>query len=445
MQCEAPSRNFFGIIFTTIVLTMILFGSSNYTNYRTVVDNWPEYRCQVEIMIFASLFGHNTLENMQYCLQAGFDSRAGFTVKPFYDLLGGFTMTLSTLLSSVNSIRLVFATLVGNISTVFTEFSQRMQALMYRIQYTSMRLQFLMKRVYATMYSLTFMGMSGMKAAENLTNTSMFKFMSSMSCFPPETIVAIENKGLIELKDVRIGDVFQGTTSRVTGVVSMLGDGQEMVDISGCHVSGTHYIWEGGWKYARDSVHAKKIAPWISDPARPLLSLNTSTHTLPIGGHIFSDYHETEEADAQTMRMVLDRLNGQKSSETSQPNYITGVALDTELRLADGTCIPAHSITLGTKLRHGTVVGRIVRECSTFSIYGGERFGSATAVWSVAKGMWERGVVDESTPAPCITFAVDSSATMETKAGTVFRDMFEIHDFDTEEVYKKYMEEFLVP
>lgn len=443
MQGQEAPRSFFAIIFTSLLLTMILFGCSKVGDYYTVVQNWSEYRCQVEIMFLASLFGHDTMENLQFCLKAGFDNRASSSVAPFYGILTGFTKTLMTLLSSINSIRMVFATLVGSISQVFSEFTGRIEALMYRIQYSAMRMKFLMSRIFGTMYSIMYMGMSGIKASQNAVNTLPFKFLTFMSCFRPETLVNIEHRGAIEIRDVKIGDVFDVfdvTNIRVTGIVTMMGDGQEMIDIGGCHVSGNHYIKEGTWKYARDSAFGTKIAPWNGSATRPLISLNTSTHTLPIGPFLFSDYHETEDADTATMVRVLARLNGhstQTEGLTDHTNYITGVAPSTEIVLDDGTFCPAHSITLGMKLRHGTVLGIIVRECSTFSVHKGERFGYATAIW---KDSWTRGDLDDTTPGLCINFAIESSATIETRGGTLFRDMFEIHDMDVEETYKNLME-----
>jgi hypothetical protein len=435
---EAPSRSFFGIIFTSILLTLLLFTCSKVGDYYTVVQNWAEYRCQVEIMLLASLFGHDTMENLQFCLKAGFDNRASTAVAPFYGILNSFTTTLMTLLSSINSIRMVFATLVGSISQVFSEFTSRIESLMYRIQYSALRMKFLMSRIFGTIYSLMYMGMSGIKASQNAMNTLPFKFLTFMSCFSPETLVSVEQKGAIEIKDVQIGDVFEGTTTRVTGLVKMLGDGQEMIDIDGCHVSGNHYIKEGVWKYARNSAVGTKIAPWEGTVERPLISLNTSTHTLPIGAHLFSDYHETEEADSYTMSRILGRLNCRNQPEpTNHTNYITGVDPSTEILLDDGTYCPAHSITLGTKTRHGTIVGIIIRECSTFSIHNGERFGYATAVW---KDGWKRGEIDDTTPGVCINFAIEITAMLETRGGIVFRDMFEIHHMDVEEAYKNIME-----
>jgi len=415
-----------------MILIALIFGSAKVADYYTIRDNWGEYRCQVEFMLFASVFGHDTMENLKFCLNNAFNSRAAVSVAPFYGILSGFTGVLSTLLSSINSIRMVFSTLVGSISKVFSEFSGRVETLMYRIQYTAKRLKFLMSRVFASLFSMMYMGMSGIKAGQNFSNTPLFLFMSFMACFPPETPVTVKGK-VIPMKDVCIGDYIGDI--RVTGTVSILGDGQQMINMPGCTVSTTHYIREHGkWILSGDSILGTKGEIWSGGIERPLRCLVTSTHTLPLGGHLFSDYHETEEADEVTMERNLKAMNGLTRAHVYHRymNYITGVDPSTELCLEDGTYCPAKVLTLGTRVRHGIITAIVIRECSTFIDYKGERFGYATALW---KGSWVRGETVNSYPGLCISFAVSESAVLETRQGTLFRDMFELHDISVQNEY----------
>jgi hypothetical protein len=81
----------------------------------------------------------------------------------------------------------------------------------------------------------------------------------------------------------------------------------------------------------------------------------------------------------------------------------------------------------------------MVRECSTFTEYKGERFGYATAVWKGTS--WLRGEEMSgggSEGNRCITFAVSPSAIIETRYNKV-RDMFELHDFDIQLDYAEKM------
>lgn len=54
-----------------IVITFILLYVVNILaiGKKQIQNNWPIYRCNPMIMPFASLFGHDTMENFTYCVQ----------------------------------------------------------------------------------------------------------------------------------------------------------------------------------------------------------------------------------------------------------------------------------------------------------------------------------------------------------------------------------------
>ena len=139
------------------------------TNLQAIKKDWAKYRCRPDVMIMAPLYGHDAQENLEFCLKQGFDARAGGAIAPFYTIMGVFVSVLSTMLGSINNVKMIFATIVGSASTVFSEFSQRFQALMYRIQMTVIRIKFLFSRVFAIMYSIIYMGMGGMRAGVNFS------------------------------------------------------------------------------------------------------------------------------------------------------------------------------------------------------------------------------------------------------------------------------------
>jgi len=288
------------------------------------------------------------------------------------------------------------------------------------------------------MFSMMYMGMSGIQSFDNFTRTPIFGFLNAMSCFPPETKLQLKGRGDVEMNDIKIGDILEDNI-RVTGTVRILGDGQQMIEMDDILVSATHYIKEGGkWILSQDSIRGKKGEIWNGGVTRPLTCLITSTNTIPIGKFIFSDYHESEDADRSTMNRILGRLNYGEESLHLHKNYITGVDPKTDILLEDGSYCPANLITLGTRVKHGVIMGIMIRECSTFTEYNNERLGYATAV---LKGKnWLRGqeiIIDNGL---CITFAVHPSAIIETRHN-LLRDMFEIHDFDIQVEYDSSMKQ----
>jgi len=428
-----------GFIIITLIFIGAMFGFSKIMDVQKIKDNWEKYRCRPDVMLMAYYYGHDSAENLEYCLKSGFDARAGNVIAPFYTYLGKFVEVLMTMLNSLNSIRLIFATIIGSATQIFSEFSNRIQALFYRFQMAAIRLKMLMGRVFATMYAIIFMGMAGIKATQNFGNTFLFKFLDTF-CFDPDTRIVLQNGVTVPIKDVKIGDYLQGG-QKVTATFRFAADGQEMIQMPGnILVSTNHYIrFQGRWIEAKDHPDATPIRPWSGGNDRPLICLNTDTHTIPIGNYIFSDYDETSEGDAAAMKMATDILNGKPSRlSTGKVNSEMASHAKNKVKTVYGL-IPAEKVVLGTVLSHGTVVGLVKKECSETCIVNNEEFAAGTLIWSANHNKWMRAfqmakVISLKRPTTFYSFIVTPSATIETES-TVFRDYMEVHSKDLEAPY----------
>ncbi len=441
-----------GLTLFTIGFLFALFGIQKFIDVENNKKNWDKVRCRPDVMILADFYGHNSIENLNFCLKSMFDMQSAGLIAPFYTYLKQFVDILMVFLNSINSIRMTFATMIGTITQVFQNFSDRIKALMYRIQYTAIRIRFLMSRVFATMFSIVFMGMSGIKAAQNFSNTFLFKFMDTF-CFDPDTPINVWKEGTLKkiaIRDVQIGDVVE-EGGRVTSTFQFAADGQEMVSLEGILVSTNHYVrYNGSWIQARDHPLAQPVSDWSGGTERPLICLNTQTNTFRIGNFVFRDYDETREGDRDAMQSVNNALNG-----CSDPNSVPACSQmacgpEVRLRLADGSSVPASEVCLGTKLSHGTVVGVVQKEVDEVVILHGERFAAGTSVWDSKANRWRRGAAWKAAsllqkPQTFYSFVITPSACIETKSGLMFRDYVEIHDPHFEESYAQALERLPPP
>ena len=116
-----------GIVIITLIFIGALIGFSKILDVQKIKNDWPKYRCRPDVMFMADFYGHKSSENIEFCLQNGFQERAKQALGPFYTYLGRFVEILMTLLKSINSIRMIFATIIGTVTTVFNEFSERIK------------------------------------------------------------------------------------------------------------------------------------------------------------------------------------------------------------------------------------------------------------------------------------------------------------------------------
>jgi hypothetical protein len=407
-----------------------------------VKRNWPKYRCRPNIMPFAAMYGHNTGENFQFCMSNMFGFELGEALAPIFTILSTVITTLVTILQVANSIRLQLATLVGGINTIFQNFTDRFKQLIAAVQQSAYRMKLLMGRLYGTFFAIIYMAMAGMTTLDNFTQTVLFDFLDTF-CFDPDTLVEIQDKGFVKVKDVQIGDTFVKTGGKVTATFQFDSDGQAMVELPGkIVVSTNHYVYYlGKWIQARDHPDAKESARWWGGKERPLICFNTSDHKIPIGHYTFLDYDETEEADAETMKWIEKGLNAIESHKYRIFPYNTCVSKDTLLQMKDKTSKAVKDIQLGDELSTGKVMGIVQKQTTEVCELPSHEFVTpGLCYWQ--ENQWVRAgdtlpIHRLESPQPFFSFVVMKTAMFETKTGVFIRDYVEIHSPDAETKYSE--------
>jgi hypothetical protein len=433
------------------LLTFLLLGVWYFLNSAVdiveVKRNWPKYRCSPSVMPFAGMYGYDVNENFQFCLRKIFEGQVGEATGPFATIMGGTIGTLMTFLKNLNSIRVMLATLVGGVSKIFQEFSDRLKLAMSQIRITGLRMQTLMKRVFATFFAVIYMGLSLISTGQNFGNSFIFRFLD-IFCFDPDTPIPIEGKGSIPIKDVGVGDRIQDGP-RVTSTYRFKADGQPMVQLGSIVVSTNHYVqYEGRWVQSSNHPDAVQCKPWSGGDIRPLVCLDTETHTIPLGGYVFSDWDETDESDVPTMRNSETALNGKPTAEPILYKWYLqpAVGLDTQVRMADGSTKTAALLQVGDQVSTGEVTGVGLRTVKSI-VYteDGTCVTPSTLVWT--GNTWKRAgflyeTVDVYTTQYCMrTFVVRGGASIETSTGEYIRDMMEVWSPDMETPTTEYLKQ----
>jgi len=428
-----------GFIFILLALLGIWAFMLASSNIQEIKEHWNENRCKMGVMPFASFYGHNTAENFNYCMKNIFTAESGPLLSPVLQILATMIGTISIFVSTLNSIRVQFATLLGGINTIFQNFSDRMKQLTYHIRVSAMRMNSLMKRLYGTFNAMMFMTISGITAMTNFGDTFLFKFLDTF-CFDPDTPIYVEGKGEIPISEVKMGDTLEGG-GKVTSLFRFHADGQPMVILNNILVSTNHFVQDGThWVKAEEHPDAKQAAPWAGGNERPLICLNTSDHRIPLGGYVFLDYDETEEGDQTTMAWIEDVINGTISTgEVNNISYSNSVAKNTRIKMADGTVKPIHLIELGDKVSTGRVIGIVRKVIDDVCVLEKNTvIGAGLLVWFEDK--WCRAgsiypIRHMKEPLECISLILTPSAVLETEHGLFFRDYMELHSPEAEKDY----------
>jgi hypothetical protein len=445
---------FLPLILFTAFLLLIGFIVDFVLSSKKTIENWAEVRCQPHIMPIASFYGYDTMENFNYCITSKMASKANVSFAPMYKFIQSITGAIGGVIENANSMRMQLATLMGGISTIFSEFKQRFQQFSLRIQLSAQRITMLMNRVYGTMFAVIYMGLSGLTAANNLADSTVVKFLDFF-CFAPETQVYVEGKGYLAVADVRIGDEIYSPVlkkrAKVTARHSFIGDGQPTVYLGSIQVSTNHYVlFNGQYIKAGEHPFAVQGGDWCGGVERPFICFNTDNNTIPIGSYIFRDYDETHTGDKQGAAFSHKSVNGTypmdaelEKTANIMGQCAPGISADTQVKMSDGSMKMAKYLQLGDILyaentkHEAKVIGKILEENHTGRcIIDGNEVSPATLVWR--NNQWVRAhtiAPIEKSSAIYYGFIISPSSMLILNNDIIIRDHIEVCSPFAEDAY----------
>ncbi len=431
-----------GFLILLILFSIGLYFVLGMSDIKEIKENWAKNRCRASVMPFASVYGYDTQENFTYCMSNIMSAEAGPLLSPVFQILGTLISTIAIIINTVNSFRVQIATMMGGINTVFQNFTDRISQLTAKIKLSASRIKSLMLRLYGIFFAIIYMSLSGVRALNNFSNTFLFKFLDTF-CFDPSTPVDIEGKGMIPIREVKIGDRLNQTSARVTSVFSFAAEGQPMVKLGSVVVSTNHFLYHDG-KVIRADEHpdASPVFPWTGGKENPLICLNTDTHTIPISKYMFKDYDETDDGDDETKVMIQNQLNASVADSVKSFSYSNVVSPTTQVLTKEGAKWIS-AVELNEELQNGTVIGIVQKETDEICrLPNGTEVGAGLLLWHESK--WIRAgdlypVEHISTPKVFWNVFLTPSAVVETIDGQCFRDYMELHSHDAEVHYEKHL------
>ena len=443
LELWSMTNAWFVVLHMIIIGFVLLYAINKYFDAENITKNWAEERCNPMIMPFASLFGYNTKENFDFCMGKIFSNQSMPMMGSIGGMFGSFTILLTSIFDSIGSLRNTVASLGGGINVVFQDFTDRISNFFFKLRISAIHIKSLIGRMYAIMFSVMYMGLSGITGLSSFTNTYLFSFLN-VFCFPKNTKINVQGKGLTAIKDIKIGDILLQTKGVVTATFCLYSKGQAMVKLGPVTVSTNHYVmYLGKPIMAGDHPDAVKLGPWLSD--EPLYCLNTSDNKIPVYDLIFLDYDETTDGDKDTMNFVEGRLNSTVVDKNYKfKEYCTAIGEDTIIKTLNGNKL-AKDIKIGDKLVTGSeVVGLIRREVNEVcKLKNGTIITPATLYWNSDLNKWERfgekmEIIEMRTE--LVSFIVIPNSQIELEDGLRIRDYMELCSPDSEIHYSKCLE-----
>lgn len=357
------------VLTTTIVALIAAVYAYGMSNVQEIKDNWVQYRCNPVYMPLASLVGGDVGTNFMNCTLQSVNTYAGFVMDPLYSNFKILTGTINTILDSMNSIRsaVVGASegFLGIIKSTYGKIQNTMSSVVQIIG----RVRTIMNRMIATFAVLMNVVNTGIQTGQSVANGPIGQ-AAEFLCFSPHTRIETQYGKLpmyclepgMKLKDGQI----------IKSVLSFNGLETDMYYIGLVQVSGNHKVkYKDGWIRVENHPDAKK-AP----KCNVLFCLNTESHTIPIEGHIFKDYEETDDPRIlQTFFEYVQTKYGAHDNPEKLLNPLkyryTGIQSYVKVLDENRYGIRADNIKIGDKLSKGGEVIGIVKHkisgCTSFN------------------------------------------------------------------------------
>ena len=390
-QYEVPYLWFFLLTLLAICIFLCIDQTSNLS---TIKENWAEYRCQPQIMPFASLFGHDINENFQFCIQQIIQEKTTGVAAPFAQGMSGFTGILGNLMSSANSFRVMLATLVGGVIKIISEFKSRMDALMGRVKMTASRMKAMMYRIYGTMFAVMYMGMSAITGIQNLGDSFIFGFIDTF-CFAAETEVILENSSVLHIKDLSLGTRLRD--GQVVEAVLEVPGSLTLYMLDGVRVSGEHLVlYKNSFVPVKEHPDAVKTGGLSS-----LWTLITSNRQIPVRGLIksdltFSDWEEMPpgpESAAEWETIVHDTINNGIHRDHGIKIPYHAPCFDSTIKVIkyQSGLVPLSSIVRGDWIMGKHTWTKVIGTCSRQVEGGLYSYGNrmTDGVWILSQNGWK--------------------------------------------------------
>jgi hypothetical protein len=447
------TSNLVKFVILTIIQLLILIYVFAGGGIAEITQNWPKYRCNPAIMPFAFFFGVDAGENFKYCMKNIFQNNAGAVLGPLYGIMASFTDIVGVISNVANSFRYLIANLLKGMERMMSSFRDRFQFILFQIRLSFLKILSLMGRLYSTFYAVVFMGLSALRAAQNVANNDLVRFLLEF-CFDPATPIELADGRRVPLASVQIGQrlaAIDGVTPRVTSLFRFDGSKTPMVQVHGVVVSEKHYLY---YKPLAHWIEAGQHPDAVNVPSLPqLCCLNTDTHTLRIGSTIFADYDESESPAviAKTQRLAERMLNSGRSTVDKPLSYSLGLDGYSAIRLHDGTVVNIRDVKIGDVLKtNGRVLGIVKELCNSIvDLPGKVRDKSVAAgqlIWSREHNAWVRaGHLYPQRKTQTVLYHLITTNNLVESEGVMYRDYREVSAPEMEEAYAEDLSKKLNP
>jgi hypothetical protein len=295
------SSDLFLAFFIILIFIGIYFANMLTIGISNIKKNWPVYRCNPMVMPFASMFGHNPVQNFMYCVQNTQSSYMDYLLSPTHYAMNVFHEIINKTMTDINWVRKKFSSLSFNLTSIIGSIFSIFVNIMIEFQKIIIKLRDVFGKTIGILSSMIYIVDGGMKTGESVMAGPIGKTLRFV-CFHPDTPVKLKNGISKKMKQIQLGDVLKNG-SVVQATMNIMGNKNndntnDYYSImsnelnTAILVTGSHLIYEPDlrrfipvalYKYAKHMPHLR---------TETMSCLITDNHYIPVGEYTFWDWED---------------------------------------------------------------------------------------------------------------------------------------------------------
>ncbi len=415
----------------TVGLSFLMVG----VDIEAVRNSWKDRRCELDILFTSVLYQPDDdkrpvsefmSENFDFCVRQTIQQAIKILLTPLFGALGNQLEVAQTLTETMNGFRAIKANMMNSFKKLFDPMYERFIHTGMAFSQNFQRMLSAMNRIGGIAISSVYLGMSLQVSIQNFVNfvievvkiimgilVAMFILLffalfptlpiilstvavlasagigvagASVFCFDPLTKIKLSDGTVKVINRLSVGDTLEDGEV-VEGVLRTTASQEQMYNVNGIHVSGSHLVWSEG---EEEWIHVKELDSAVPSSQRPsfLVCLRTSTRTIPIRDNYgkvlqFRDWEELPlnipEADSIWNYLVTKILETKESQVPTEDPLCGPRCL---VLLQTGEKIPISMVQIGDTVYSESGFTKVV------GIYEGQAKLSSTK--ALSDGTWVR-------------------------------------------------------
>jgi hypothetical protein len=406
------------LIIITILLICVISYSYAMINAQPIIDDWPNQRCKPQYLPIAGFITHPegvsateyTAQNFTYCTQNILSNITGTAVQPLTFITKSLQDVVENIKNSLNSIRAMFDKVRTFFQSIAQEIMGRIMNVMIPLQEIIITTKDLIGKIQGTMTGglFTLLGsyytlksmlgaiaqfivtilvalsaiiavlwavpftwgaaavQTGIFLAISIPMTIILAFMSDkmqikgykipkIKCFDKNTQIVMNDGSNKTIENIIVGDILLDNNI-VTGKMVLETEGSIMYNLDDIIVSNSHIVkYLNKWIPVSEHPNANRCE--YNEPY--LYCLNTSSKTININNHIFSDWDEISEQDIKDIQNNSGFIFNQRND--IHKFLDSGFVENTPIKLKNGNIKCISDICVGDILENNESVYGIVQ------------------------------------------------------------------------------------